>query len=156
MIPEGIDGLTHINIYSKGRTPLGRWLTNFAYSPITIPEHGEFCSIEAFWYWLGCEHDSLRHLHGFAAKQMGKKILESRCDGLLYQRDNFEQLICSAIDIKLKSNLEMLYELRDSTLPLVHYYEYGGKRIDAGFEWITHHIENRRQLLKEKWLVSCK
>jgi hypothetical protein len=152
MIPEGIDGQNHINIYSKGKTLLGKWLTNFAYSPITIPEHGKFASIEAYWYWLSCEDDNLRHLNGFTAKQEGKRILSSRCDGLLYQRDNFNELICKAIDIKLKSNMDMLYELHDSTLPLVHYYEYGGKRVDAGYEWIVDHIESRRQLLKEKWL----
>ena len=146
MILEGIDGETHINIYSKGKTVLGRWLTNFAYSPITILEFGEFASVESYWYWLGCEDDNLRHLSGFAAKQAGRRIKRT------IDRPNFEELICKAIDIKLKSNREMLYELAESTLPLVHYYEYGGKRVDAGFEWIVDHIENRRQLLKDKWL----
>jgi len=28
---EGIDGETHINIYSKGKTEIGRWLSNFSY-----------------------------------------------------------------------------------------------------------------------------
>jgi hypothetical protein len=150
MIPEGIDGVDHINIYSKGKTVLGRWLTNFAYSPITIPEHGDFASIESYWYWLGCEDDNLRHLHGFAAKKAGKAIPNT------IDRPGFNELICKAIDIKLKSNLDMLYELYDSTLPLVHYYEYGGKRVDAGYRWIVDHIESRRQLLKEKWLVNSK
>jgi hypothetical protein len=149
MIPIGIDGVDFINVYSKGQTELGRWLTNFAYSPISIPEHGGFVSIEGYWYWLSCEDDSLRHLHGFKAKQEGRKIIESRCDILLYQRDNFEELICTAIDIKLKSRQDMLIELAKSTLPLVHYYEYGGKRVDAGYEWIVNHISDRRQLLKD-------
>jgi hypothetical protein len=31
------DGTTHINIYSKGKTELGRFLTNFAYIGIGYP-----------------------------------------------------------------------------------------------------------------------
>jgi hypothetical protein len=49
-IPEE-DGVTHINIYSKGKTELGRWLTNFSYSPFNHPEYGKFLSMEGFWYW---------------------------------------------------------------------------------------------------------
>jgi hypothetical protein len=96
MIPEGVDGIDHINVYSKGKTALGRWLTNFAYSPITIPEFGDFASIESYWYFLGCEDDNLRHLHGFAAKKTGKAIPKT------IDRPNFNELICKAIDIKIK------------------------------------------------------
>lgn len=30
------DGITHINVYSKGATELGRLLTNFAHTPLHI------------------------------------------------------------------------------------------------------------------------
>ena len=145
MIPEGIDGIDHINIYSKGKTKLGRWLTNFSYSPISIPDFGDFNSIEAFWYYLGCEDDSLRPLSGWQAKQKGRQIKQT------IERNNFEELIKAAIDIKLKSNIPLLLEFKQSTLPLFHYYEYGDKRVDAGYEWILDHISDRRQLLKDKW-----
>lgn len=46
------DGVTHINIYSKGKTELGRWLTNFSYSPFNHPEYGKFLSMEGFWCWV--------------------------------------------------------------------------------------------------------
>ena len=46
------DGITHINVYSKGKTTLGRWLTNFAHTPIDTID-GHFESIEGYWYWLG-------------------------------------------------------------------------------------------------------
>ena len=50
MIIEGIDGMTHINVYSKGKTEIGRWLSNFAYSPIDLGNEGYFSSIEGYWY----------------------------------------------------------------------------------------------------------
>ena len=48
--PEN-DGIDHINVYSKGKTVLGRALSNFSYSRIRIPFLGTFLSVEAFWYW---------------------------------------------------------------------------------------------------------
>jgi len=71
MIIEGVDGVTHVNIYSKAKTELGRWLSNFAYAPIRITGHGRFASIEAYWYWLkdnvptssACSRSTLFRLH---------------------------------------------------------------------------------------------
>jgi len=45
------DGIDHINLYSRGHTELGQYLSNFAYTPIQT-EDGRFNSIEAYWYWL--------------------------------------------------------------------------------------------------------
>ena len=142
-ILEGADGIDFINIYSKGKTDLGQWLSNFAHTPISIPEHGKFASIEAYWYWLGCRDDSLRNLHGFKAKQEGRKR-----DRYIVQ-EGFEELILEAIDIKLKTYPDWMLTLGVSTLPLCHFYEYNGRRIDAGFEWIVEHFELRRQMIKE-------
>ena len=46
------DGVTHINVYSKGTTALGRALSNFAHIPFMVVPNGRFESIEAYWYWL--------------------------------------------------------------------------------------------------------
>ena len=70
------DGITHINIYSKARTELGKWLSNFSYSPIKI-ENELFNSIEAYFYWLICKDDRLKLLYGYNAKKLGKEILKS-------------------------------------------------------------------------------
>lgn len=78
-----MDGVDHINVYSRGRTGLGRVLTNFAHTPFTVPEHGTFASVEGYWYWLQCPagaaRERLRPLHGHRAKQIGRelRILES-------------------------------------------------------------------------------
>lgn len=144
--PEQEDGVDFINIYSRGRTELGRWLSNFAHSPVDLPEHGHFESIEGYWYWLGTKDDRLRSLVGFQAKQLGRQI---RSDKEIELVEGFEDMIRSAIDVKLKTRPEMMRSLAFTELPLVHFYEWKGKRVDAGYEWIIAHIDLRRQQLFE-------
>ena len=147
MLITGVDGVDHINVYSKGHTKLGIWLSNFSKSPIVLETHGAFESIEGYWYWLGCRDERLRQVYGYNAKKLGKSIER------IYSEPNFEELIKRAIDIKLKSNKEILILFASSTLPFTHYYEYGQKKIDAGYGWIINHLEQRRKLLKEYWKV---
>ena len=47
MINPQNDGVDHINIYSKGLTELGRFLSNFEHILITT-EDGDFNSIEGY------------------------------------------------------------------------------------------------------------
>jgi hypothetical protein len=148
--PKG-DGVDHINIYSKAKTELGRWLTNFAYAPFTLSDHGRFTSVEGYWYWLstGCQHEELRDLFGAEAKRRGKSFERVEFDG------NFEEAICKAIRSKLLSNKAMLSSLIDSNLPLTHYYVYGYsddncKVINAGYEWITEYIDSVRKSCQQR------
>ncbi len=53
MIDYKKDGVDHINIYSKGKTSLGRFLSNFVQADIET-EDGDFASVEGYWYWLTC------------------------------------------------------------------------------------------------------
>lgn len=144
MIIEGEEGVTHINVYSKSKTELGKWLSNFSHSPISL-EEGVFNSIEGYWYWLSCFDDRLKNMSGFAAKQLGKELRGE----FNHTPDNFEEKIKKALDVKLKTYLNKSKELCESDLPLCHYYEYGGKRVNSGHSWIIDHIELRRQMLKE-------
>ena len=45
------DGVDHINVYSKGATELGRFLTNMNNIPVNT-KHGRFQSVEGYWHWL--------------------------------------------------------------------------------------------------------
>jgi hypothetical protein len=45
MIDYKKDGIDHINVYSKGKTPLSRFLSNFAEADLET-EDGNFASIE--------------------------------------------------------------------------------------------------------------
>lgn len=130
------DGITHLNIYSKGKTELGRWLTNFAYSPI-ITEDGHFASIEGYWYWLGCGNDKLRKLYGYLAKKVGRESGSK----VYIEDEEFKRKIKSAILIKLCTYPDKLQELYETDLQLAHYYNYGGKIIEPkNAKWITEFI----------------
>ena len=142
------DGTDHINIYSKGKTELGRLLTNFAHAPFMFPPYGEFASVEAFWYYAktGFMHEHLKLLHGFKAKQQGK-LLER------VQYDNFNPLILEAIRCKLRQHKRLRMLLTNSNLPLTHYYAFGStgawKIVPLPqYQWIVDEIERIRTVCK--------
>lgn len=158
MIIEGIDGITHINIYSQGKTELGRWLSNFTYFPIEI-EGITFNSIETYWYWLITKDDRLLETCGYNSKKLGKQIMKDEeivhplsKDSFYFDKDaevKFKKQIKKALDIKLKSNKDKLREFTYSTLLFAHYYIYFKKKVNAGHGWIIDHFEERRKRLKE-------
>lgn len=62
------DGVTHINIYSKGKTELGRMLSNFTSFPIEL-DGQRFNSIEGVWFYFATteaapERNKLKTLSG--------------------------------------------------------------------------------------------
>lgn len=144
LTPE-CDGITHINIYSKGKTLLGRMLSNFYYFPFKSRD-GEFCSIEGYWHWLGIEEceekEILRILYGYKARDVGIKLKKK------YKRindENFELKILRSIQLKIYHNLDMFTDsIKD--LPFEHYYVYGDKIIDIRnkYEWMINGIEKIR------------
>jgi len=135
-----IDGVYHINVYSKGQTKIGRFYSNFSKTPIYLQD-GLFYSIEAYWYWLITDGKSPKDTFGYDAKGKGKRF-----DRI---KNIDEDKIKKAIDIKLKNNLGFIYENDNFDLPLEHYYLYGDKRVEGGYEWIIEHLELRRKQLKE-------
>jgi len=136
MIDPTQDGITHINVYSQSQTALGRFLSNFANTPLET-EDGKFNSIEGYWYWLSCRDDQLRTLHGWKAKSIGRKL-----KGKDWSNDpEFKRKIKLAIKTKLESNPKWLKALQQTTLPLEHYYVYGDQVIQPKnghwiLEWI--------------------
>lgn len=141
--PEN-DGVDHINVYSKAKTNLGRWLSNFALQPITT-EDGPFDSIEGYWYWLNCNHkekDKLRAVSGWEAKQLGRRLGAKDWN----HTDLFKNKIRKAISIKLSCDKKLLDELKKSVLPLAHYYVYGDKVVEVKeAQWILDHIDSIRR-----------
>jgi len=55
------DGITHINIYSKGKTLLGKMLSNWSYYPIYLVL-GRFNSIEGLIFYLSSNDEKLKEL----------------------------------------------------------------------------------------------
>lgn len=140
------DGIDHINVYSKGKTSLGRSLTNFSYSPFKC-EDGHFDSIEGYWYWLSCKDEALRTLSGFQAKKYGRSVR-----ALDWVDDpDFRDKICKAIVIKITNSETIMSEMITSTLPFVHYYEYKNKVVSCHEAyWIMELLEDIRSELKKR------
>lgn len=116
------DGINHINIYSKGKTALGRFLSHFAKHPIVTTD-GEFASVEGYWYWLGSTHpekERLRFLFGFDAKKVGKELRPIKPE----LTPEFKAKILEANRLKIMSS-SFLEEFIQSDLPFAHYYVFG-------------------------------
>lgn len=142
------DGLRHINIYSKGKTELGRLLSNLDYSPIVHPEYGKFASVEGFWYWLatGRKHDELRSLYGFEAKKHGCKLK-------VIKAPDFHEQIRVMLELKVQQHKHIKDLLIKSELPFEHYYYYGLPDnckviLPNSRDWIIQQFEEIRQQLK--------
>lgn len=148
------DGRDHINVYSKGETWLGKQLSNFARGTVRT-EDGKFLSVEAYWYWLTVPDDEprrkeLRRVAGYEAKRLGREL---RGQDWVETRE-FRRKIRYAIWQKISTCPKLARALRDSELPLVHYYAYGdgpSKKIVVPEDgrWILRFIEKCRQHLKD-------
>lgn len=119
------DGVGHINIYSNGRTRLGRWMSNFDHSPFTHPIYGKFASMEAYWYWAatGRIHDQLRPMWGISAKSTGAKLPRVQMDDL-----EFKQMILEGFLCKTLATPEAMKDMAGSHLSFAHYYAFASKR----------------------------
>lgn len=151
MIEPKEDGFTHVNIYSQGKTQLGKMLSNFYEFEIKTPD-GKFMSVEAYWYWLGiadCEEkEVLRNLSGYEAKKVGSELEKKH--GRRFD-DDFQRKILKAIWYKVRKNKHMFG--RFAKLPFEHYYNYGGKVVDVKVKhlWMVEGIDKmREQILKER------
>lgn len=140
------DGITHINIYSQGKTELGRLLSNWAHTPFTISD-GSFESVEGYWYWLGTNDEHLKTLYGFNAKEYGRSLKRT----INYQDEIFKSKIKNAILAKIKQN-NLKDTIEKSTLPFIHYYVFGNIVRDASYKviWIIEYFEELRAMFKRQ------
>lgn len=118
------DGVTHINIYSKAKTELGRMLSHFYSAVVEVPEFGSFDNMECFWQYLstGCQYEMLRHLTGVEAKMRSKGFPK-------VFRDDFMEQIKAANRLKLLQHPEILQPFVESSLPFEHYYLMGRSQV---------------------------
>lgn len=147
------DGITHINVYSKGNTPLGKFLSNFTPIPIVTKEDGEFMSVEGYWYWLLCEptssRDQLRKLYGFQAKSLGRALSINK-NWPIDENEEFKNKILYAIRYKIM-NSTFLDEFKNSALPFEHYYVFSGKVLETNRgRWMLEFLESFRASLKDE------
>jgi len=157
------DGITHINIYTKAKTELGKLLTNLSNISIEV-EYNEkilkFKSLEGWWYFLKIkdlknkECFELCDLSGFDCKTFGQKELKELEEKQLNNTDFFIDNILKSIRYKI-FNSKIKDLLKQSSLPFTHYYYYGNennfKVIDlTPNNWILEEIEKIRKELKKE------
>lgn len=141
---DRLDGVKHINIYSKGKTVLGRLLSNFAETPFEC-EDGKFQSVEGYWYWLSTKDDYLKELSGYKAKEYGRLI-----DAVEWPEEEiFKEKIKKAIRSKIDSHPRIQELLKESKLPFKHYYVYANKihKVEK-CDWMLDEINKIRQELQ--------
>lgn len=141
------DGITHINVYSKGRTRLGKLLSNFAYCPIKIEGLGKFVSIEGLWHYMSSQtgDNTYRILYGHEAKTFRSKLPKQ--DSLKFNDLEFKKIIKTAIMQKLLANKDLRTELFTNPLPLFHYYTDPTKDVVVDpikHVWVIEFIESLR------------
>jgi predicted NAD-dependent protein-ADP-ribosyltransferase YbiA (DUF1768 family) len=149
MKPE-TDGIDHINIYSKGRTELGRLLSNFAQTPFRL-SYGRFASVEGLWYWLlapeSSEKEALKVLYGFNAKRLGRRLVTEQPE---YGQE-FRRKILQAFYAKLDAHFNIRKLLLETEpLPFTHYYVFDGfKKEVTSHLWQIDYWERIRREVRE-------
>jgi len=144
--PEN-DGTDHINVYSKGRTELGRLLSNFAHTPFVLDEV-KFESVEGFWYWIVFRaHPSyaneLRSLIGWKAKQRARNLLSIKRGPIPTHKE-----LLLAYLAKAEQHRNIRDMLVASNLPFTHYYVYNGVVHTTEWEWTATLWADVRLLLR--------
>ena len=146
------DGVTHINVWVKGKTELGRALSHFFESPFIHPFFGPFVSMEGFWHYIQSEErpDILRSLSGIAAKKKGKALTWAYVD-------NFHEIINGGNFYKIEQNPHLKEMFVNSTLPFDYYYLFTPKGDAAGlaptivrpsgYEWLVAGFEENRKMM---------
>lgn len=149
------DGEDHVNIYTKGKTELGRALSNLADTPFVMGGK-TFQSVESFWYYYltGCVEEKLCSMKGYQAKVFGRTLCHLRIDDEQFgPQGEHQEVIKEAMRCKLRQNKWILELLTESTLPLSHYYAFPNKQHTfayniAKFQWQVDEFERLRNLMR--------
>lgn len=115
------DGVTHVNVYSRGVTTLGRGLSNLSECNIEHPYFGHFRTLEGLWFYMktGFKDDQFRIIKGVAARDLGKQMPSGHYP-------LFNKMFKLGMLEKLERSPQLQAQLLDNELPLAHYYSYGG------------------------------
>lgn len=154
-----LEGITHINVYTKSKFTIGKGLSNLANIGFNIDDQ-HFQSLEGFWYWniTGKQYESFKNMTGFEAKKKGLVLCEEGRSVTNSDDPAFQEEIKRAIRAKIKQNPELLTELIKSTLPLKHYYYHQGTKNILSFkitnkskyQWQLDEMERIRELCQKK------
>lgn len=115
------DGVTHVNVYSRGVTTLGRGLSNLSECNIEHPYFGHFRTLEGLWFYMktNFKDDQFRIIKGVAARDLGKQLPSE-------PYPLFNKMFKLGMLEKLERNPQLQALLLENEKPLAHYYSYGG------------------------------
>lgn len=152
------DGVTHINVYSRGETLLGRLLSNFASTEIKIGDE-IFSSVESWWYWTKMnainqttllplfteDHlQEIKSLPGREAKKFFRKLYPDDSSSFNPSREELKKVYL----LKVEQHPKIKELLLKNTLPFQHYYIMGEKKIEAtDFLWTAQLWEEVKEVL---------
>jgi hypothetical protein len=161
------DGVTHINVYTKGATDLGRFLTNMSHTPFDYTDrHGttfKLLNVEQYWYYMKLKDlvqgadilqlDSIFKLNGFQAKKFGQAMQKNyNLHDSHVDLNQFRLDILRCIQAKILAYPEFARMLADSTLPFKHYYVYAGRVTELPqYDWILKGIVIIKEYLIKKF-----
>lgn len=145
LIDNEQDGKEFINIYSKGKSRLGRKLSHFEKSPFTHPVYGDFNCMEGFWHYVGgdVKDERLRTAEGYIAKKIGSNLKKS-------YMPEFQDLIMEGNRLKIENNPELKRLFIESELPFVHYYvgNNGWIILPKAQDWLCKGFEKLRNEMR--------
>lgn len=124
------DGVSHINIYTKGRTKLGRLLSHMSDLHVEI-DNEHFHCLEGYWHFLrtGSIHTRFKILNGFEAKRYAKTV------PTVWNKD-FRTEFLKGIALRLEQNSVLINLLNETNLRLVQYHHHNGKvTVPKDTEW---------------------
>ena len=153
-----MDGIEFVNISTKGKTLLGRKLSHFVNIPFEHPKHGKFSSMEGFWYYIQLNSvsdtakEELRRLHGYAAKSLGRQLLE-KYKYSMFKMEGFRKEIYVANKLKIIQNKEILDLVLNNDLPYKLFYldEYDNTRTTYSVSWLIKDFTHIQRELKEEY-----
>ena len=135
------DGIDHINVFSKSRSKLGRMLSNFAHTPVTINDD-KFESVESWWYWTKMNNinsaslfpiftpeqlEEIKTKIGKDAKMQFRELFKEDSDSFSPTKEELKVVYLQ----KLLEHPEVEKTLMENKLPLTHYYMMFDKKVNA-------------------------
>lgn len=150
MIDPNKDGISFINVYSKGRTNLGKQLTNmFPYS--FMYDGIQFNSVEQAWHYykfVNIDTNVANHILTLTNPfECLKYARANKTEAVVeyVKTSSFQSKMKDVINTRISSDNTLKTLLRNSWLPFEHFYTYGKE----GSKQVVHDQRN-----KYEWLLD--
>lgn len=151
MALSSMDGVTHVNVYSNGKTELGRKLSNFAI--VNLPIDGiVFKTLEHYYQWL--KLSMMGEERGCSMVLGAKSPFDAKIIGAMFNgeetvrvvtSETFRQKFCHALTLRLENESELAECYNRSPKTLKHYMvRSNGHVLDltGDYAWMLEHIHN--------------